>query len=104
MHQVKCYGNFSVGFSVMSLNVVVAGLARDFQAWTDKVEVFRINEHLPWCKPYGIYTDKFDEMLQKAQLGKIYLQKSNIQWQYLFQQNEKSMHDQVTTVLIIFEA
>jgi hypothetical protein len=35
------------------------------------VELFQLNEQVPWCRPYGIYTDKFDELLRLAQLGKL---------------------------------
>ena len=47
-------------------------LQPEFRSWNDKVQQYLIHEHIPWCKPYGIYTDKFDEMLRQAQIGKVF--------------------------------
>ena len=56
---------------VLTIKVVFAVLQPEYRSWNDKVQLYLINEHIPWCKPYGIYTDKFDEMLRQAQIGKV---------------------------------
>jgi len=43
---------------------------RDFQAWNEKVQMFPVREEIPWCSQYAIYTDKFDERLIQAQIGR----------------------------------
>jgi hypothetical protein len=34
------------------------------------VQIFGVKEEIPWCRQYAIFTDKFDERLKNAQLGK----------------------------------
>jgi hypothetical protein len=33
------------------------------------VAVFLVNEAVPWCRQYAIFTDKFDQLLKEAQIG-----------------------------------
>jgi hypothetical protein len=49
--------------------LLFSGIKPEFQAWNEKVAVFLVNEAVPWCRQYAIFTDKFDQLLKEAQIG-----------------------------------